>query len=105
MVEANGHHKSGAKYNGEFMKKNVLVHFIFADKKWMGGIYYIKNILFQLSISVQAKEKYNLYLCTNDSVMDEFQDLAEEMNITVIEYDHTLEQILKICSEIGRAHV
>ncbi len=98
MVEANGHHKSGAKYNGEFMKKNVLVHFIFADKKWMGGIYYIKNILFQLSISVQAKEKYNLYLCTNDSVMDEFQDLAEEMNITVIEYDHTLEQILKICS-------
>lgn len=80
------------------MKKNVLVHFIFADKKWMGGIYYIKNILFQLSISAQAREKYDLFLCTNSSVMDEFQDLAEVMDITVIEYDHTLEQILKICS-------
>lgn len=81
------------------MKKNVLVHFIFADKKWMGGIYYIRNILFQLTISAQVREKYNLFLCTNDSVMDEFQDLAEEWNITVIKYDHTLEQILKICSE------
>lgn len=81
------------------MKKNVLVHFIFTEKKWMGGIYYLKNILYQLSISVQAKEKYNLFLCTNESVMDEFEDLTGAMDITVVKYDHTSEQILRICAD------
>lgn len=81
------------------MKINVLLYYIFIEKKWMGGIYYIKNLLFQLSLASKTAEKYNLFLCTNDTILDEFEDLAERMHIRVIPYNHTSEQVLEICSD------
>ncbi len=80
------------------MQKNVLMY-VFGERNWMGGIYYVKNLLFQLSISCEARKKYRYFILANNSVISEFLELIDSMNIIVIERDGALEQLLSVCTE------
>ena len=42
------------------MKKNILA-WVVGSKIWMGGVYYVKNMLFQLSLLEDSKKKYQIY--------------------------------------------
>lgn len=80
------------------MQKNVLMC-VSGDKNWIGGIYYVKNLLFQLSISHRTKNKYHYFIYINNKIIEDFSELIELMDITVIESDGSLEQLLSICTE------
>ncbi len=80
------------------MKRNILIYAL-GGADWIGGIYYIKNLLFQLSISDKADSKYNYYIYVDNSVLVEFEQLIESMKIKPIEYDGTPEQLLSVCTD------
>ena len=66
----------------------------------MGGIYYIKNLLFQLSISEEAHEKYDYYMIIRNDVTDEYFEFIQTMKIKVIECNESDElQLLSTCTE------
>lgn len=82
------------------MRKNILLYALY-DEKWMGGIYYLKNILFQLSISNEAKEKYCYYMFTKSDLLNEFSEFIQKMRIEVIECnqsDEVQEQLILACT-------
>ena len=80
------------------MKKNVLI-FALKGKSWIGGVYYIKNLLFQLSMSSEAESKYNYYIYADNSVIEEFYELIVTMKIKIIRSSGSHEQLLVICNE------
>lgn len=80
------------------MKKNILIHAI-GGENWIGGIYYIKNLLFQLSLSPEVGKKYNFYIYIDDSVIGEFSELIDAMNIVTIRYDSSWEKLLTVCTD------
>lgn len=80
------------------MKKNILIYAI-GGENWIGGIYYIKNLLFQLSLSPEADEKYNYYIYADDSVISEFSELIDTMNIVTVKYDGSREKLLAVCTD------
>lgn len=80
------------------MKKNVLI-FALKGKSWIGGVYYIKNLLFQLSMSSEAESKYNYYIYADNSVIEEFYELIVTMKIKIIRSSGSQEQLLVICNE------
>ncbi len=80
------------------MKRNILMCALHG-KNWIGGVYYIKNLLFQLSISLEANCKYNYFIFCDNTVISEFSELIEQMSITVVEYDKSPEYLLSVCSD------
>lgn len=81
------------------MCKNVLFCAL-AGEEWIGGIYYVKNLLFQLSISDEAKGKYHYYMFTNSNVVNEFSEFVQKMQIIVIERNEAediQEQLILAC--------
>jgi len=83
------------------MKKNILL-WVSGSRKWMGGIYYIRNILFQISLIENVKKKYNIFLCFDYSHMEEFSDLDRILELHYIERnDDKPEQLLEICDANG----
>lgn len=81
------------------MRKNILMYAL-AGKNWLGGIYYIKNLLFQLSISDEAQNKYSYYMIVNKDVINEFSEFIQPMKIEMIECNETDElQLLSVCND------
>lgn len=83
------------------MRKNILICAL-SGKNWMGGIYYIKNLLFQLSISDEANDKYSYYIFTKNDMINEFSEFIQKMKIVVIEYnedDEIQEQLIRTCTD------
>lgn len=80
------------------MKRNILIYAL-GGADWIGGVYYIKNLLFQLSISSEADSKYNYYIYADSSVIKEFALLIEIMKIKPIEYDGSPVQLLAVCTD------
>ncbi len=83
------------------MKKNILIYAL-GGKGWMGGIYYIKNLLFQLWITTTPSvisKRYCYYLYAEPDIMDEFSELMETMEIVPIEYNGLPQQLLCVCTE------
>lgn len=50
-------------------------------KNWIGGVYYVRNMAFQLSQSPSIREKYDIYIVTDPQVADEFTGLPESVKI------------------------
>lgn len=83
------------------MRKNILVCAM-GGEGWLGGIYYIKNLLFQLSISDDAKNKYHYFMMIQDGLADEFLEFIQAMEIVVIKCDRTDDiqlRLLSACTE------
>lgn len=83
------------------MRKNILIC-VLGGKGWLGGIYYIKNLLYQLSISDEASNKYQYYMLIQNDMVDEFEEFIRLMKISVIECcktDDIQEQLLITCKD------
>lgn len=80
------------------MKKNILIYAL-KGKSWIGGVYYIKNLLFQLSVSAEADGKYNYFIYADDIVAKEFGEFIETMHMHVVIPDGSREQILSVCTD------
>ena len=64
------------------MKKGLLIY-LPADNSWIGGVYYIKNIAYQISLSRRICNEFNIYLLTNTEFVDIYRNLPS--NITILE--------------------
>lgn len=50
-------------------------------KNWIGGVYYVRNMAFQLSQNQSIREQYEIYIVTDPQVKDEFAGLPESVKI------------------------
>ena len=64
------------------MKKGILVY-LPSDSSWIGGIYYVKNMAFQLSRSRAICNQYNIYVLTGSGYEDAYRTLPENVKIIV----------------------
>lgn len=58
----------------------------FGSTGWAGGIYYTRNIAFQLSQSKRISERYKICVYTNKDYASSFCDLPEAVNIVPVKY-------------------
>lgn len=72
-----------------------------ADKGWMGGVYYIRNMIFALLQNEMAKKNLNIYVLTRSSVADAFKDLESDEKIHIVMLDQ-LTLIQKIRKKIKK---
>lgn len=63
------------------MKQGILLNGI-GNSGWIGGLYYIKNVAFQLSINEKIREKYDIYIwLEDDENLSIFNDLPEVVHV------------------------
>lgn len=55
-----------------------------ADKGWMGGIYYIKNMVYQFLAYPPTSEAFQIYIYLEDIIMDEFAFCSQYKNVFFI---------------------
>lgn len=63
------------------MRKPGIIIYAAGSSEWIGGIYYAKNILYQLSINKIINKNYSIYVFTNQICKDVFTNLK---NVKVI---------------------
>lgn len=66
------------------MKKGILINAL-GDSSWIGGLYYVKNIAFQISLNSKIMEKYNIYIYTTKENESLFRDLPYDINVITID--------------------
>lgn len=76
------------------MKKGLLVY-VQANESWIGGVYYEKNMAYQLSQSTYITNKYNIYVLINDNYEKIFDCLPS--NVKVIKKKKKINIWEKIC--------
>ena len=62
------------------MKPGILIYAA-GSSEWIGGVYYARNILYQLSLNKKITDRYNLFVFTNETCKMNFYDID---NIKVI---------------------
>lgn len=87
------------------MKKNLLVYTDFHE--WMGGLYYVHNMIYALEQCDDARKNVNVYMLVfpyNDYI---FQDLADRYeNVHLIMYDNSLyANIKRKCRKVMQAQI
>lgn len=71
------------------MKKNLLVYTDFHE--WMGGLYYVHNMIYALEQCDAARQNVNVYMLVYPYNYTVFQDLADRYeNVHLIRYDNSL---------------
>lgn len=75
------------------MKRGLLIRTAGNDS-WIGGVYYTKNIIFQLLQSDKIRQEYNIILLAEKRYMEIFQ--CFDQNIVIIRKDPKLHFINKI---------
>lgn len=68
-------------------KKNILFHCL-AGENWMGGIYYIRNMIFALLQNNEAMDNLHIYILVRERFRKDFEDLAEHENVDIIISDN-----------------
>ena len=56
------------------MKPGILIYAA-GSSEWIGGVYYARNVLYQLSLNKRITDKYNLFAFTNETCKASFEDL------------------------------
>lgn len=82
------------------MKKNVL--FVAnGNEKWIGGLYYIRNIIYTLLQNDKTEEKIYIYIYVNVSNKHLFESFQEYKCVSIIEYKYEFSEIslLDVCEE------
>lgn len=59
-----------------------------ADSRWMGGVYYIRNMVFALMQNENAMKNLNIFILAKSSIADEFKDLENEDKIQILISDN-----------------
>lgn len=67
------------------MKKTITLN-AQGDKGWIGGLYYVKNIAFQLSLNKSIMDKYNLMVYTSSENYPVFCDLPHNIIVKKVDY-------------------
>lgn len=62
------------------MKESIALH-AFGNNKWVGGIYYLRNIAFMLSTNKTISENYNIQVFTQPELMENFANLPSSIKI------------------------
>lgn len=57
------------------------------DAEWMGGVYYIRNMVFSLLQNDEARRNLDIYVLAKSSVMDAFQDMKNDKKIHLVASD------------------
>lgn len=66
------------------MKKGILL-FCEGSKAWIGGVYYIKNVAYQLAINPDIASKYRVHvLVVNPEIVDVFSGVSDLVKIHVL---------------------
>lgn len=55
-----------------------------ADKGWMGGIYYVKNMVYQFLAYPPTLKAFQIYIYLEDSITDEFAFCSQYKNVFLI---------------------
>lgn len=78
-----------------------------ADSGWMGGVYYIRNMIFALLQNEDAKKKLNIYILTRGSIADAFKDLKSDEKVHIIISDQLtlLQKIRKKIKKIWYVNI
>lgn len=68
-----------------------------ADERWMGGVYYVRNMIFALLQNDAARENLNIYILTKSGVAGAFRDLENDGKVHIVISDQlsTLQKIRK----------
>ena len=52
-----------------------------ADEGWMGGVYYVRNMIFALLQNDAARKNLNIYILAKNCVAEAFRDLEKEESV------------------------
>lgn len=92
------------------MKKGIALH-AFGGKAWIGGIYYIRNVAYQLSLNKIITEKYDINIFTQSEIVDAFNDMPSSVKIIEIKggknniiglYTNYLKNNIRVVFPVGR---
>lgn len=75
------------------MKKGIMID-ARGDSNWIGGLYYRKNIAFQISLNEYIKENYDIYVYTYEEVRNIFNDLPSCIKVICPKASKGLGEIL-----------
>ena len=64
------------------MKKGIVLY-AYGGKKWIGGIYYIKNIVYMLSGNEAFVQHYNIYIFVEESNAHIFHDFTDHVKLII----------------------
>ena len=67
------------------MKKSILIQAL-GGTNWIGGLYYVKNMVFQLTLNDYIRENYEIVVYTTRENADIFHDLKEKVRIIIAKY-------------------
>lgn len=59
------------------MKAGIVIH-AFGGDNWIGGIYYFRNIVFQLLLNDKINRYFNIFIFTNPELIDVFSDISKK---------------------------
>ena len=76
------------------MKPGIIIY-ANGDSEWIGGVYYARNVLYQLSINKNITSKYNLFAYTNEICKKSFENI-ENVKVIVAKGKGKLELLLAI---------
>lgn len=62
------------------MKKGIALH-AFGGTKWIGGVYYIRNIAYMLSCNSELNSRYNIFIFTQRELKEAFCDMPRNIRI------------------------
>lgn len=84
------------------MKKGIGL-IAFGGKEWIGGIYYIRNIAYQLSLNGDITDKYNIVIFTQEDQLDAFRDLPSSIRIETVK--HGKKNLISFLYRVVRNHI
>lgn len=69
------------------------------NEGWIGGVYYVKNIMYSLLQNEKTKDTFNIYVYINKKFKSIFQVFSKYSNIEFIEFEGKIRRIelLKAC--------
>lgn len=78
-----------------------------ADEGWMGGVYYVRNMIFALLQNDAARKNLNIYILAKNCVAEAFRDLEKEESVHIVISDQltTLQKIRKKIKKIWYVNI
>ncbi|MFT8351716.1 glycosyltransferase [Clostridium saccharoperbutylacetonicum] len=78
--------------------KNIMF-LVDGNKEWIGGVYYVKNILYSLLLNPKTEENFKIYVYINHEVLKIFEMFIKYENVEFIEFNEKLDRVelVKIC--------
>ena len=74
--------------------KKILINTIGGGAAWTGGLYYARNIAFELTQNEYIRENYQIYVCCTKRNLPVFADLKDRIKLTVCPFKGMLPEYL-----------